>query len=97
MGIVNHEFTRPSIGRNNIMKKTISVYWPLAIVVPLAAAAYLHICGNTASHASQAPLAADQLTAELARAVSYGMVDAASALPAKPMRAVTAMPLAEAS
>lgn len=79
------------------MKKTISVYWPLAIVVPLAAAAYLHICGNAASRASQTPLAADQLTAELARAVSYGMVDATSTLPAKPMRAVASMPLAEAS
>ncbi|QQC64227.1 hypothetical protein [Paraburkholderia ginsengisoli] len=78
------------------MKKTISVYWPLAIVVPLAAAAYLHICGNAASR-PQAPLGADQLTAELARAVSYGMIDATSALPAKPMRAATAMPLAEAS
>jgi hypothetical protein len=79
------------------MKKTISVYWPLAIVVPLAAAAFLHICGDAASRASQVPLAADQLTAELARAVSYGMVDDPSALPAKPMRAVRAMPLAEAS
>jgi hypothetical protein len=79
------------------MKKTISVYWPLALVVPLAAAAYLHICGNAASRASQAPLAADQLTAELARAVSYGMVDAAATLPAKPMRAVTTMPIAQAS
>jgi hypothetical protein len=79
------------------MKKTISVYWPLAIVVPLAAVAYLHICGNTASRASQAPLDADQLTAELARAVSYGMIDADSALPAKPMRAATAMPLTDAS
>ncbi|MFM0228413.1 hypothetical protein [Paraburkholderia dipogonis] len=79
------------------MKKTISVYWPLAIVVPLAAAAYLHICGDAASRVSQAPLAADQLTAELARAASYGMIDDASTLPAKPMRAATAMPAAEAS
>ncbi|PRY07601.1 hypothetical protein [Paraburkholderia sp. BL25I1N1] len=79
------------------MKKTISVYWPLAIVLPLAAAAYLHICGNAASRAPQATLAADQLTAELARAVSYGMIDDASTLPAKPMRAATAMPAAEAS
>jgi hypothetical protein len=79
------------------MKKIISVYWPLAIVVPLAVAGYLHICGGAASRSSQAPLAADQLTAELARAVSYGMVDSAKTLPAKPMRAVTAMPLAEAS
>ncbi|MFC6313333.1 hypothetical protein E2553_00730 [Paraburkholderia dipogonis] len=79
------------------MKKTISVYWPLAIVVPLAAAAYLHICGDAASRVPQAPLAADQLTAELARAVSYGMIDDASTLRAKPMRAATAMPVAEAS
>ena len=79
------------------MKKTISVYWPLAIVVPLAAIAYLHFSSNGASRASQVPLDADQLTAELARAVSYGMIDAASALPAKPIRAATAMPLAEAS
>ncbi|ACD16977.1 hypothetical protein [Paraburkholderia phytofirmans] len=79
------------------MKKTISVYWPLAIVVPLAAAAYLHICGDAASRVPQAPLAADQLTAELARAVSYGMIDDASTLRAKPMRAATAMPGAEAS
>ncbi|WP_323043880.1 hypothetical protein [Paraburkholderia sp.] len=79
------------------MKKTISVYWPLAIVVPLAAAACVHIGGDAASRASQAPLAADQLTAELARAVSYGMVGNATALPAKPARAATAMPPAEAS
>jgi len=79
------------------MKKTISVYWPLAIVVPLAAVAYLHICAHTGSRVSQAPLDADQLTAELARAVSYGMIDTASALPAKPMRAATAMPMADAS
>ena len=79
------------------MKKTISMYWPLVIVVPLAALAYLHINGQAASRASQMPLDANHLSAELARAVSYGMIDAASALPAKPMRAVTATPLAEAS
>ncbi|SIT48600.1 conserved exported hypothetical protein [Paraburkholderia ribeironis] len=79
------------------MKKKILVYWPFAIVVPLIAAAFLHIYGNAASHAAQTPIDADRLTAELARAVSYGMVDASSALPAKPMRAATAAPLAEAS
>lgn len=79
------------------MKKTISVYWPLAIVLPLAAVAYLHLCGSAPSRASQAPLDADQVTAELARAVSYGMIDAASALPAKPTRAAAVMPMAEAS
>ena len=79
------------------MKKTIAVYWPLALVLALAGLAYMQICSDMASRASQAPLAADQLTAELARAVSYGMIDAASALPAKPMRAAASMPLAEAS
>jgi FlaG/FlaF family flagellin (archaellin) len=79
------------------MKKTISVYWPLAIVVTLAAIGYLHVYGQTASRASQAPLDADQLTAELARAVSYGVIDAASSLPAKPTRAATALPVADAS
>lgn len=79
------------------MKKTILMYWPLAIVVALAAAAYVHVCSNAASRASQAPLDTDHLTAELARAVSYGMIDATSTLPAKPTGAATAMPLAEAS
>lgn len=82
---------------NDLMKKTISVYWPLAILVPLAALAYLHMSGNVAARAPQARLDADQLTAELAHAVSYGMIDAAAALPAKPIRAATALPLAQAS
>jgi hypothetical protein len=80
------------------MRKTISVYWPLAIVLPLAAAAYLHICSDAASRASQTPLAADQFTAELAHAVSYGMVgDDSSTLPGKPMRTAPVMPVPEAS
>ncbi|PXW26295.1 hypothetical protein [Paraburkholderia caballeronis] len=66
------------------MRKTISVYWPLAVIVPLAAIALAH-AWNTA--AAQMPLAADQLTAELARAVSYGIVGSdrdAAALKAMP-------------
>lgn len=47
------------------------VYWPLAIVLPLAVAAWVH-ASKTAT--GQAPLAAEELTAELARAVSYGLV-----------------------
>ncbi|AIO32236.1 hypothetical protein DM39_2202 [Burkholderia cenocepacia] len=54
------------------MKKTISMYWPLAIVVPLAAAAYLHAIDNAPS---RGPLAVHQASAELARAVSFGLVD----------------------
>ncbi|TKC82593.1 hypothetical protein FAZ69_26280 [Trinickia terrae] len=53
------------------MKKKISIYWPLAVIVPLAAVAYLHAYGDAATHA---PLAARQVTAELARTVSYGYI-----------------------
>ena len=79
------------------MKKTISMYWPLAVFVPLAAAAYLYVSGEAASRMAQAPLGADQLTAELARTVSYGLVGDARVLPVKPMRAVAALQPAEAS
>lgn len=78
------------------MKNKISVYWPLAIVGLLASIALVHIGGNVAARASQAPLDADHVTAELARAVSYGMIDAAAALPAKAI-GVTVNPVAEAS
>ncbi|WP_207001133.1 hypothetical protein [Trinickia mobilis] len=53
------------------MKKKISIYWPLAVIVPLAAVAYLHAYSDAAAHA---PLAAYQVTAELARTVSYGYI-----------------------
>ncbi|APR35545.1 hypothetical protein [Paraburkholderia sp. SOS3] len=69
------------------MKKTISMYWPLAIVLPLAAAAFLHLCSSAVKHASTAPLAASEVTAELARTVSYGFVGDDEAASAQPMRA----------
>lgn len=62
------------------MKKTVSMYWPLAIVVPLAAAAYLHAVGDARS---RGPIAVHQASAELARTVSFGLVgDAPQSLPA---------------
>ncbi|KUZ90859.1 hypothetical protein WI40_26830 [Burkholderia ubonensis] len=74
------------------MKKTISMYWPLAIVVPLAAAAYLHAVGDTPS---RGPLAVHQASAELARAVSFGLVDdVAKPLPAAAGGVVLAAPKA---
>ena len=73
------------------MKKTISMYWPLAIVVPLAAAAYLHAMAEAPSR----PLAVHQASAELARAVSFGLVDdAAKPLPAASGDVVLAVPKA---
>ncbi|WP_308444842.1 hypothetical protein [Paraburkholderia adhaesiva] len=47
------------------------MYWPLALIVPLATIAWIH-AWQTAQQAM--PLAADELTAELARTVSYGLV-----------------------
>lgn len=79
------------------MKKTISVYGPLAIVLLLAGAAWLHICDGAASRPAQTPLAPDQFTAELARATSYGMIDDASVPRTAPTRAATPLPLAQAS
>ena len=64
---------------NDIMKKKISVYWPLAIVVPLAAVAYLHLYNGAAA---QSPLAAERVSAELARTVSYGFVGGEAVMPA---------------
>ncbi|AVR11211.1 hypothetical protein GNZ24_12845 [Burkholderia thailandensis] len=58
--------------RGRIMRKTISMYWPLAIVVPLAAAAYLYL---SEAAPQRAPAGTRDASAELARAVSYGLVD----------------------
>lgn len=74
------------------MRKTISMYWPLAIVVPLAATAYLHAMADAPS---RGPLAVHQASAELARAVSFGLVgDAAKPLPAASGDVVLAAPKA---
>ncbi len=52
----------------------LSSYWALALAVALIVMAALHAySGGTAAHE---PLAADKVTAELARAVSYGLIDA---------------------
>jgi hypothetical protein len=69
------------------MRKKISVYWPLALIVPFAAIAWMH-AWHTA--AEQMPLGADKLSAELARAVSYGLVGTDSHAPGlKAMPAAT--------
>ncbi|MDE1183917.1 hypothetical protein [Paraburkholderia sp.] len=73
------------------MKKTIVVYWPLAIVLSLAAAALIHICGDVVARAHQAPLAADEVTAQLARAISFGLVDDEAVAAIKPSSAPTGM------
>ncbi|RFU45617.1 hypothetical protein [Paraburkholderia sp. DHOC27] len=79
------------------MKMKISMYWPLAVFVPLAAAACLYVGSETASRIAQPPLGADQLSAELARAVSYGLVDGNAAMPVKHVHGVATMSAAEVS
>ncbi|MEX3932622.1 hypothetical protein AB4Y32_12570 [Paraburkholderia phymatum] len=74
------------------MKKKISVYWPWAIVVPLAAAAYLHLHNDAGAQSSQSPLAADRVSAELARTVSYGFVGGEASMPATTMHPAARMP-----
>jgi hypothetical protein len=95
--IVATKLLMPQLEENDIVKKRILVYWPLAVFMPLAAAAYLHVSGATASRMAQAPLGADQLTAELARTVSYGLVGNDPALPGKSTRAVVSAQASEAS
>jgi uncharacterized BrkB/YihY/UPF0761 family membrane protein len=78
------------------MKSRISMYWPLALALPLAVVACLYVSGETASRIAQ-PLGASQLTAELARTVSYGLVGNDPAMPVKAVRAVGSMQASEAS
>ena len=88
---MGHELMRLN-PQKTIMRKKILVYWPLAVILPLAAIAYIHACSDAASRASQAPLAAGQLTAELARAVSYGLVGDDARGGGKTMREAAALP-----
>jgi hypothetical protein len=55
------------------MKTKISAYWPLAVAITLASLAAAQAYGNKPW---QKPLTAARVSAELARAVSYGLVDA---------------------
>ncbi|WP_321908968.1 MULTISPECIES: hypothetical protein [unclassified Paraburkholderia] len=75
------------------MRKKITVYWPLALIVPLAVIAWVH-AWKTAEQ--QMPLAADQVTAELARAVSYGLVGSEGKTPVKAMNSIAPLPRASA-
>lgn len=94
---MGHKLRVPQSEENDIMKKKILVYWPLALFMPLAAAAYLYVSSETTSRVAQQPLAADQLSAELARTVSYGFVGSDAAAPVKRMPPVVAMPTPEVS
>jgi hypothetical protein len=80
---------RGPLRENDIMKKRISVYWPWVFVLPLAIAAYVHLYNMPGA---QSPLAADRVSAELARTVSYGFVGGQPASSASTIHATTQMP-----
>ncbi|HVW49017.1 MAG TPA: hypothetical protein VHC91_01230 [Trinickia sp.] len=54
-----------------------SSYWPVALAAALVVLAALRAYGD--GSAAREPLAADRVTAELARTVSYGLIDAGTA------------------
>ena len=60
------------------MKKTISTYWPITMLVPLALAGYCHAI-RPVSGAAPHPQSAASVSAEFARAISLGLVDSDSA------------------
>ena len=71
---------------------------PVAAAVALLVMAALHAYGNGA--APREPLAAEQVTAELARTVSYGLIDPGGARTASAVRhavAPAAAPLASST
>ena len=57
------------------MKKTISTYWPVAMLVPLVLAGYCHAIHPIAGNAAPRPQSAASVSAEFARAISLGLVD----------------------
>ena len=61
------------------MKKTISTYWPITMLVPLALAGYCHAIHPVFGSAALHPQSAASVSAEFARAISLGLVDSDSA------------------
>ena len=69
----------------------LSSYWPVAVALALVVLAALRAYGD--GGATREPLPADRVTAELARTVSYGLIDASSS-PATPVAHRRARPTA---
>lgn len=63
------------------MKKTISTYWPVAMLVPLVLASYCHAVHPVARTATH-PQSAATVSAEFARAISLGLVEPDGTVPA---------------
>lgn len=57
------------------MKKTISTYWPVAMLVPLVLAGYCHAIHPVSGAGAPRSQSAASVSAEFARAISLGFVD----------------------
>jgi hypothetical protein len=64
------------------MKKTISTYWPVAMLVPLVLAGFCGVMHPAAHGVDQRPHSTADVSAEFARALSFGLVDTNSSEPA---------------
>ncbi|WP_277186396.1 hypothetical protein [Caballeronia sp. BR00000012568055] len=64
------------------MKKTISTWWPVAILLPIALTICMHAHDGASLKKPDAHMGVSSVSAELARAISYGLIDDASAAPA---------------
>jgi hypothetical protein len=64
------------------MKKTISTYWPIAMLVPLALAGLCHVRHPAANTMDTHAHSAANVSAEFARALSFGLVDTDASEPA---------------
>jgi len=64
------------------MRKTISTYWPLAILLLAALAFRMHAETRESAAARHPQPDVASVSAELARAISYGLVEADDVTPA---------------
>ncbi|KMY86173.1 hypothetical protein BUMB_05776 [Candidatus Paraburkholderia calva] len=64
------------------MKHAISTYWPVAILLPVLLAFYLHTGDVRSAAARQQQSDIASVSAELARAISLGLVEDSDAMPA---------------
>jgi hypothetical protein len=64
------------------MKKTISPYWPVAMIFPLALAGFCQVLHPAAHGENQRPHSTAEVSAEFAQALSFGLVDTGSSEPA---------------
>ncbi|SAK65758.1 hypothetical protein AWB77_02511 [Caballeronia fortuita] len=64
------------------MKKTISTYWPVAILLPIALAFCMHAGDGSDAATRHEETSVAGVSAELARAISLGFVEDDEAAPA---------------